>query len=309
MLIEKKGSECVSSRAGPFLFPQGRAGEGADGARVTLTLSLLAALFYGAADFLGGYASRKVSPALVVFASQIVGLAILGATMAFVPGVFHPEDMWWGIAAGIAGAVAIGTLYAALARGRMGIVSPITAVVGAAVPVVFGLATGERPAALAIGGIMLAFVAVVLVSTSPDTGRVSLAEPGVVLAIISGLAIGALYVFLSRGHSDGGLWLVLPTRCTSIAVLGAYMLFRPSRATVSKRVFAVIAASGALDMGANILYVLASHTGMLVIVAIVTSLYPAATVFLARVLLNERLSKIQWVGVGCAAAGVVLIAA
>jgi drug/metabolite transporter (DMT)-like permease len=273
-----------------------------------LALALAAAISYGAADFLGGFASRKASPALVVFASQVVGLALLFAALAFVPGRLYLPDMWWGVGAGLSGALAIGALYAALARGRMGVVSPITAAVGAALPVCFGLATGERPHLAALAGIAFAFAAVFLVSISPDTGRFSPRAPGVGLALVSGAGIGALYIFLSRGHADGGLWLLVPTRLTSIAALGVFMLVRGASITVSNRVYAMIAASGAFDMGANMLFVLASHGGMLAIVAIITSLYPASTVILARIVLDERLSKVQWAGVAAAAAGVVLIA-
>lgn len=275
---------------------------------MALTLSLIAALVYGAADFLGGIASRKASPAFVVFASQLAGFAVLGIGLLIVPGRLYPGDMWWGLGAGIAGAVGIGALYAALAQGRMGIVSPVTAVVSAAVPVVFGLAAGERPGWPALTGIAFAFVAVALVSTSPDSGRFSMREPGVALALASGIAIGALYIFLSRGHADGGLWLLLPTRVTSVAVLGAFMLARRVKVEPSRRLLAIVTVSGLLDMSANVLFVVASHGGMLAIVAVVTSLYPASTVFLARIVLHERLSRIQWGGVACAAAGVVLIA-
>jgi drug/metabolite transporter (DMT)-like permease len=133
-------------------------------------------------------------------------------------------------------------------------------------------------------------------------------EPGVALALASGIAIGALYIFLSRGHADGGLWLLLPTRVTSVAVLGAFMLARRVKVEPSRRLLAIVTVSGLLDMSANVLFVVASHGGMLAIVAVVTSLYPASTVFLARIVLHERLSRIQWGGVACAAAGVVLIA-
>jgi drug/metabolite transporter (DMT)-like permease len=275
---------------------------------VVLTLSLFAALAYGFADFLGGLGIRKTSASFVVVSSQAFGFVVLVVALLLVPGDFYPSDIVWGAGAGCAGAIGIGALYAALARGRMGIVSPITAVVSAAFPVAFGLASGERPPIQAMAGIGLAFVAVALVSTSPGTGRVSVRDPAIALAVVSGLGIGALYIFLSRGHADAGLWLLVPTRITSLVVLGAFTLVRGARVTRSRRIFAIIAVSGALDMGANVLYVLAAHGGMLTIVAVVTSLYPAATVFLARLLLDERLSAVQWAGVASAATGVVLIA-
>jgi drug/metabolite transporter (DMT)-like permease len=279
-----------------------------NGGTVPLTFSVVAALAYGAADFFGGVASRKSSPALVVFASQAVGFAVLAAALALVPGQFAASDVPWGVAAGVAGALGIGFLYAALARARMGIVSPITAAVGAAVPVLFGLAAGERPGGVALAGVGCAVIAVVLVSSSPESGRFDPRGPGIGLALASGLAIGALYVLLSRGSHGSGLWLLVPTRLTSVILLGLFTFFRGSRLTATRRTYALIAVSGALDMGANVSYVFATREGMLALVAVVTSLYPAATVFLARILLNERLAAIQWTGAGFAAAGVVLIA-
>ena len=186
-----------------------------------------------------------------------------------------------------AAAVGIGALYAALARGRMGIVSPITAVVSAAFPVAFGLC-GRSVRRLACACRYRACV---------RRGRAGFDESrhGAHLAARSGdpfggaqrLAIGALYIFLSRGHQDAGLWLLVPTRITSVVVVGGFALVRGAHVTRSRRLYAVIAASGALDMAANVLYVLATHGGMLAIVAVITSLYPATTVFLARVLLER----------------------
>jgi drug/metabolite transporter (DMT)-like permease len=275
---------------------------------MALAFSLLAALVYGAADFFGGIASRKTAPAFVVFASQGFGFLILGAGLAIVPGTFHWADVPFGIAAGVAAAAGIAFLYAALARGRMGIVSPITAVVGAAIPVLVGLAMGERPGTLAMAGVAAALLAVVLVSADAGTGRLQLRDPAVLLALASGAGIGALYVFLSKSSPDAGLWILVPTRITSMIVLGLYTLASRERPVLTAAGLAVIALAGALDMAANVLYVLATREGMLALVAVVTSLYPASTVFLARLFLDERLSRVQWLGVAFAAAGVVLIA-
>jgi len=273
-----------------------------------LVFALTAALAYGAADFLGGIASRRTRPTVVVFLSQTIGLGVLAAFLPFLPGHFDVASIGWGIASGIAGVVGIGCLYTALARGRMGIVSPITAVVGASVPVCMGLVLGDRPPAHALLGVALAFVAVALVSITPDLREGSVREPGVLLALVSGLAIGALYVFLSRGSADGRIWLLAITRITSIIVLGLYALvvrapLRPARGTTVAIVFA-----GALDMSANVLYVLATRVTMLAIAAVVTSLYPASTIFLAWIVLHERLNRVQWSGVACATAGILLIA-
>lgn len=275
-----------------------------------IALALAAALTYGAADFFGGLASRRMPAAAVVVLSQIAGIFVLGAAWLAFPNSahVHASDVLLGIGVGIAGGAAIAALYAALAVGRMGVVSPITAVVGASVPVIVGLGMGERPAVPALIGVVLAFVAVALVSANLETRTLSLREPGLVLALLSGFAIGVLLVLLSRGHHDGAFVLLAVARVVSVAVLVAYALVRGESLRPAPKSLRLVLGAGALDMSANILYVFAANSGALAIVAVLTSLYPASTVFLARAFLDERLTRSQWLGVGLAACGVVLIA-
>ncbi len=276
---------------------------------MAIGLALLAAVVYGSADFLGGIASRRTAPVAVVVLSQAAGVAVLAVSWPLVPGRFYRDDVGWGVVAGIAGGSAIVALYAALAIGRMGVVSPITAVIGAAVPVVVGFAIGGRPATLALAGVACAFIAVVLVSANVETKGISLSEPGLGLALFSGIGIGVLLVTLGLGHKDAGLARMAVARAVSISLLLAYAFVRRQSLRPVAGGLPTILLAGALDMAANVLYVVSSRFGMLAIVAVLTSLYPAATVFLARVVLHERLSRIQWVGVGFAAAGVAFIAA
>jgi drug/metabolite transporter (DMT)-like permease len=275
---------------------------------VTVLIALCAAAVYGAADFFGGIASRKTSAVAVVVISQLAGFVVLGFASIALPGHFYVSDIGWGIAAGISGGIAIAALYAALSVGRMGVVSPITAVIGAAVPVVVGFALGARPPAPAVAGIALAFLAVALVSANAETRRISVHEPGLRLAIVSGTFIGLLYVFLARGHGDGGLALLVTTRATSLAMLIGYALVRRESLRPAPGGLPTILLAGALDMGANVLYVVAARQGLLPVVAVLTSLYPASTVALAWIVLHERLERLQWYGVGCAVCGVALIA-
>jgi drug/metabolite transporter (DMT)-like permease len=273
-----------------------------------ILVALAAAGVYGAADFLGGFASRRNSAGTVVLLSQIFGALLLAGCFAFAPAPITSADLRFGCFAGIAGAAAIVALYAALAVGRMGVVSPVNAVVGASVPIFVGIGLGERPSLFAFAGIACALVAVVLVSLDAKTGRFSFKEPGVALAIASGVAIGALYVALGGAHGGTGFGRLVVTRVVSLVVLGAYVFARRSPLRAAPGTLRFIAPAGVLDMGANVLYVLAAHGGMLSIVAVVTSLYPVSTVLLARFALDERLSAVQWSGVACAICGVVLIA-
>jgi drug/metabolite transporter (DMT)-like permease len=284
-----------------------------------VALALASALFYGAADFCGGLAARRASTFAVVVWSQLLGLVfVLLPAMLVVPGVARAGDAGWGVACGVAGAVAIGLLYRGLAVGVMGIVSPITAVLAAAVPVAFAVATGERPAPIATAGIALALAAVVLVSASPPAAaaaalathgpRALRLPPGVPEALGAGAAFGFFFIALARTHADAGLYPLLAMRITSIAVLaaGALLLRRPLR--VARPAARTVVLAGALDMLANVAYVLAAHGGPLSVVAVVTSLYPAGTVALAAIVLHERLVLVQRFGVALALAGVVCIA-
>lgn len=275
---------------------------------MAVALALAAALVYGAADFLGGLASRRTAAAAVVVLSQVAGIVILGLAWLVLPGHFYAADVVFGVLAGVAGGIAIAALYAALAIGRMGVVSPITAVVGASVPVIVGLGSGERPTGAALAGLAAALIAVTLVSAGGDLRRFSIAERGVGLALLSGLGIGALYVFLARGHPDAGLARLAVARLVSIVLLSAYVIARGESLRPAPGSLRLILVAGALDMSANVLYVFSTRYGLLAIVAVITSLYPASTVFLARIVLRERLTAVQWVGLAFAAGGVALIA-
>jgi len=269
-----------------------------------ILVALAAAGVYGAADFLGGFASRRNTAGAVVLLSQIFGALLLGVCFAFEPSRITAADLRFGFFAGIAGAVAIVALYAALAIGRMGVISPINAVVGASVPIFVGIGFGERPSAFALAGIACALVAVVLVSLDAKTGRFSLREPGIALAIVSGFAIGGLYVSLGGAHGGTGFGRLIVTRLVSLVVLGVYLALRRSSLRAASGTLRFIAAAGVLDMGANVLYVVASHGGMLSIVAVVTSLYPVSTVLLARFTLHEHLSPVHGPGAPAPIAGV-----
>lgn len=280
---------------------------------MVVVLSLAAALFYGAADFCGGLASRRASTLAVVVWSQAIGLVVLVPAVVLIPGVARPSDLGWGLTCGVAGGFAVALLYRALAVGTMGVVSPITAVLAAAIPVAFAVARGERPAPLALIGIACALLAVALVSAAPPPAgdaravRTSRFPPGIPEALGAGVAFGFFFIALAQTHADAGLYPLLATRIVSLALLsaGGLALRQPLRIAPGAR--RTVVAAGALDMAANILYVLAAHAGSLSIAAVVTSLYPAGTVALAAVVLRERLVPVQWLGVAVALSGVLLI--
>lgn len=293
---------------------------------MALLLGLGAAVVYGSADFLGGLASRRSPVLAVVAVSQVAGLAVLGALIWFLPGTPTTSALLWGAASGAAGGAGVALLYRGLSVGRMGIVAPTTAVGAAAVPVIYGLAVGERPSALALIGVAIALIAIVAVSLTPapeHPGTPEAVAPGVGVAvpeagarrmpaglpeaIAAGIAFGAFFILLARAGDQSGLWPLIGARAASISlVVGGALLtgrsLRPARADMG-----AVFGSGALDMAANALYLLATFSGLLSLVAVLTSLYPASTVLLARIALGERLAGVQILGLLLAAGGVTLI--
>lgn len=263
---------------------------------------------------MGGLVSRRVNAICVVFISQLAGLALVCAALPFAGGAFAARALWWGAAAGIGGGGGVVFLYRGLARGRMSVVAPITAVEAAIVPVAYGLLTGEHPGAVALAGVAVALVAVALVS-APQPGGVDLsqrssrlAQPGVADALVAGFGFGCFFIFLAHTGDATGLWPLVGTKLSSISlVLVAGVATRSSLRPIAGSTKAILTA-GALDVTANVLYLLASRAGLLSLVAVLTSLYPASTVILARLVLRERMSRPQLAGLVLVVTGVALIA-
>ena len=282
---------------------------------MAIAFALACAGVYGSADFLGGLAARRVSAIAVVVWSQAVGLAVLLPALAIGGGAPTGFDLAWGAACGVAGGFAVALLYRALAIGTMGVVSPITAVLAAVLPVAFALVRGERLAPLVFVGIAAALVAVVCVSAAPNehagARRVSSMRlpPGVVEALGAGTLFGLLFIALAQTHAAAGMVPLLVARAVSIVVVGGatFALRRPAL-RIQRSAARTIVLAGVLDVSANVLYVLAAHIGPLAIAAVLTSLYPAATVALAAIVVRERLGRVQWIGVAIALASVAMIA-
>lgn len=280
---------------------------------MAVALALVAAVAYGAADFFGGLASRRVATLAVAVWSQGAGLVLLALMLPFFPGAPRAADVGWGLACGAFGAVAIALLYRGLATGTMGVVSPLTAVLAAAIPVAFGAARGQSPTPPALAGIAAALVSIVLISAAPPKPgerRPGGLPPGVPEALGSGIGFGVYFIGLAQPPQTAGFFPLLAARVVSFGVLGAAGLIA-GRAALSARgdTLRTIVLAGVLDMAANVLYVVAAHSGLLAVVAVLTSLYPGATIVLAALLLGERLGRIQWLGVAVALAGIAAIAA
>lgn len=280
---------------------------------MAVVLGLAVAAAYGAADFFGGMSSKRSPLASVVVVSQLCGLPVLGILVLVTGGDPAVRSLVLGGVAGAVGGTGLACLYRGLARGRMSVIAPITAVGAAIVPVLYGFVRGDRPTSLATAGVVMALAAVVLISRVPseeaDGGR-GTPRSALALAVYAGAAFGTVFVLLSETGEQSGFWPLVAGRSTSIALLatGAALSGRSLRPS-GLPALRLIAATGALDLSANALYLLASRRGLLAVVAVLSSLYPAATVLLARVVLSERLFRPQLAGLALAGAGVVLIAA
>jgi drug/metabolite transporter (DMT)-like permease len=275
---------------------------------VAVLFALLAAGAYGISDFVGGFASRKSKATNVLLYNYPAGAIVMALLLPAFPGHVSLATLWWSIGGGLAGVTGVSLMYYALSIAPMNVISPVTALASATVPVLFGVATGERPSTLAWLGIGLGLIAVVAISRSPSENSVHrFARVAPLLALTAGVGFGVYFICLARSGSDSGLWPVVIARITS-AVLIAPLAFvlRPVSA-LHGRLLLLAVTAGVLDAGANLAFLLASRHGYLSIAGVITSLYPAGTVLLAAVILKERTQVIQRVGLVIAVGAVVLI--
>ena len=271
-------------------------------------LALASSVAYGAADFLGGVAARGAHVLRVVVIAAPASLLVELLLWPAVGASFPPGAVTWGAASGLASAVAFALLYRTLAIGPMSVLSPVTALVSAALPVGVGLIEGETLSGLAVGGMTLAFVAIVVVSGGTDARAVRPSRAALVLAFGAGAAIALQLVCLDQAPDDSGIAPLLVGRAVStVVVLGAAVVLQ-RRLGDTQPNLAASAAAGALDSLANFAFLLAVRDGDLAVVAVITALYPASTVLLARAFLAERIGTTQLAGLGLAAVAVSLLA-
>jgi drug/metabolite transporter (DMT)-like permease len=276
---------------------------------VTTGLALLASLLWGTSDFLGGTASRRLAATMVVLVSQGAAFVGLVVVVVAVRPDFRPADyVGWGVAAAVVGIVALTSFYVALAEGTMGVVAPIAAL-GVAVPVMAGVVSGDRPSAWQGVGLVVAIVGVVLAS-GPELrgGATSAGRRPLLLAGVAAVGFGAVVICVAHGARSSSLLTLLVMRTVSVVVLLPPGLAGRLGVAPRRGDLPLLVAVGAGDIGANAALAVASTRGLLSVVAVLSSLYPAITVLLARAVHDERLRRVQSVGVVAALGGVVLIA-
>jgi drug/metabolite transporter (DMT)-like permease len=281
---------------------------------VFVLLALASAACYGAADFLGGLTSKRANTLAIVVVSQLAGLLLLLIAFPLLPASSPSTmDYVWGAVAGLTGGTGVALLYRALAIGVMAVVAPTTAVCAVVIPVLVAVGLGERPSLVAVAGIVLAIIAIALVSQSehPEPAlhgeRADSGTSAFTLALLSGVAIGFFFVALARTSAEAGLWPLIAARAVSVGLFATMALLTSQPLRLWGRTLGIVIAGGSLDMLANLLYMIATRSGPLSVVVTLASLSPASTVLLARVVLHERLSRRQWVGIVCAMAAVVMI--
>ncbi|RSN64813.1 EamA family transporter [Actinomadura sp. WAC 06369] len=282
-------------------------------------LALGAALAYGVADFLGGAVSRRATALQALLWCVPVGFAVVLTAALVDGGAPTAPSLARGFGAGLAGGTGLITFYGALARGPMSVVAPVSALAAAILPVAFGVLRGERLGATVVAGVLLCLVAIGMVSMERDAEAPAerrLTDSGPLMAAVSGVCFGVFFTVLGAAGEDGGLWPIVGSRVGNLAVVltAVAVTLRLRGGNLGPRVsgralIALALLSGTLDAGANVLFVVATQQGLLSLAAVLTSLYPAITVLLARVAYSERLRAVQRVGLAVAATGVVLVTA
>ncbi|MEO8330738.1 MAG: DMT family transporter [Candidatus Nanopelagicales bacterium] len=275
---------------------------------IAITMALGASLAYGLTDFLGGIAARRISVLLLGAITQPLGLVLLLVFLPFTDGVFSSQALWWGVISGVGGAAAYIMLFKSLAIGPMSVASPLSALIAVVIPVLAGIAFGERLPLGAWIGIALGAAAVLMVSQVHSDAPHPVSLNVVLLAAGAGVFISVFLIALERSPEDSGLWpLVVVRVVTSVLILalalGTRSMSRPPRDAVL-----LGASSTLLDVLATLLFLLATRDGLLSVVAVITALYPAATVLMAKVVLGEELQAVQRWGLALAAVSISLLA-
>ncbi len=276
---------------------------------MAVLLASLAALTYGIADYCGGRASRTVISTAVAFWAEAAGILLVIVLLpVFDEPFIGTADIWWSLGTALAAAAGLVAFYRALASGAMGVVAPITAVISAVIPVFVGLAQGERPGTTSMVGVALAVLAIALVTGAGSGAAVRPTMRTLLLAAIGGVGFAMVFVTLDATSENSGVWPLLVARIGALPLIALIARALQESLAVPRPMWPLIVVGGLFDMGANVLYLVATTHGMLAVVAVITAMYPATTVCLAVGLDRERLARAQLLGLVLAAGALVLVA-
>lgn len=268
-----------------------------------ILLALVSALAYGVSDFAGGTLSKSRPVWMVTVAGQITAALATTIFALFMAGDPAPADFGWGAVAGVASGIGVAFLYRGLSQGRMGVVAPVSAIGAAILPVAWGLVSGDQPSVLAWIGIIVAFPAIYLVARTEDPAASldgDAASTGALDGVLAGIGFGVMFVAVSEIGDDAGLFPLAGQQVVAgLAVITVAAAIRQpwvprGRAALLPMVFGPAGSIGLLC------FLLATHQGLLSVVSVIASLYPASTVLLAAVLLGERIGRLQALGLALA---------
>jgi uncharacterized membrane protein len=270
-----------------------------------ILLGLLSALTWGAGDFNGGLATKRSNPYGVVAVAHIISLGLL---LLLIPVIGEPvpplEDWLWGGGAGLTGGIGLLILYRALAEGRMSVAAPVSALLAAALPVFVGIFQAGNPGLWVLFGFILALAAVWLVSGGEG---VIIRFDDLRQPVIAGITFGAFFIFLEHASHTSLLWPLIAVRIVSISSLLGYAIVTRQPWVPKRESLVPIILSSVLDTAGNACYALSARMGRLDVAAVLGALYPGATVILAWVFLNERISRIQAIGIVLALGAIVML--
>jgi len=280
-----------------------------DATFLPVSLGLAAAISWGAADFTGGMATKRSNVYGVVIGGELTGLVVL-FVLALLTGEPVPslQNMLVAGLAGIGGGFGLILLYRALAGGQMSVAAPVSAVLAAAIPVIVAAVWQGFPDPIVMGGLLLALLAIWLIASgegSEDSLRIRLEH--IRLPFLAGIIFGLFFVLLHHASQDSLYWPIIATRLASVTFLIGFATFTRQVWTPQRRYWPIIALSGILDTGGNGLYVLSGQVGRMDVAAVLSSLYPGATVLLAWIILREKMGRLQWIGFICALFAIIMI--
>lgn len=277
---------------------------------LSILLSLLSATSWGAGDFAGGLATRRLGTFKTVFFQEVIGLALLIPAVVAIREPVPPLRAWlFAFLAGIFGNLGLLVLYRALATGSMSIVAPVSALMTAALPVVVGSIAEGFPGPLVFLGFAFALAAMWLISQNEGHFKDIFSHVSDLrLPLFAGVGFGLFFVLIHEATRASTVWPMIGSRSAGLLVVVIVMLLRREKWSVDREVRPLVVLNGVLDIGGNAFYIVAGQLGRLDISAVISSLYPGATILLARLILKERLSRTQSIGIAAALVAIGLLA-
>jgi drug/metabolite transporter (DMT)-like permease len=276
---------------------------------LAILFGISSALVWGAADFIGGLTSKRTSPFRVLYLAELAGLVpFLAAALLSAEPIPSASDLMWGALGSLVGLSGLVMLYSALAAGQMSIAAPVSALLAAVLPVLFGLFTIGLPSASTFVAFGLAMPAIWLISKGSGQGGWRLHLANLRRPLLAGILFGLYFILIHSATVHAFFWPLVMARLTGFIALGAYALVRRQPALPPRDLWRLCLANGILDVGGNAFFVLAARSGRMDVAAVLGSLYPASTVGLAWILLREKITRPQLAGIIMAFAAIVLFA-